>query len=178
MKFLYLRINLYLLRGFCPHLGILFVCVCVCVLFLLLSLRFDQISPLAFFRWFFVLILVFYFFLCVCMWWVVWLVGWLVLWRFKSSIILCQSHFNNCLLIGIILRWNFFIWELIFIYCGFFVLILVFYLCVCVCVCCFFFFHYVSTKFHLWPSSGDFFTATLDRNDESCNRIPSNYCLP
>ena len=24
----------------------------------------------------------------------------------------------------------------------------------CVCVCCFFF-HYVSAKFHLWPSSGD-----------------------
>ena len=41
----------------------------------------------------------------------------------------------------------------------------------------FVFFHYVSAKFHLWPSSGDF-TATLDRNDESCNRIPSNYCLP
>ena len=39
------------------------------------------------------------------------------------------------------------------------------------------FFHYVSAKFHLWPSSGDF-TATSDRNDESCNRIPSNYCLP
>ena len=32
-------------------------------------------------------------------------------------------------------------------------------------------------KFHLWPSSGDF-TATSDWNDESCNRIPSNYCLP
>ena len=34
----------------------------------------------------------------------------------------------------------------------------------CVCVCVFFFFHYVSAKFHLWPSSGDF-TATSDRND-------------
>ena len=44
------------------------------------------------------------------------------------------------------------------------------------CVCCFFF-HYVSAKYHLWPSSGDF-TATSDRNAESCNRIPSNYCLP
>ena len=42
---------------------------------------------------------------------------------------------------------------------------------------CYFFLHYVSTKFHLWPSSGDF-TATSDRNAESCNRIPSNYCLP
>ena len=41
----------------------------------------------------------------------------------------------------------------------------------------FFFFHYVLAKFHLWPSSGDF-TANSDRNAESCNRIPSNYCLP
>ena len=38
-------------------------------------------------------------------------------------------------------------------------------------LCCFFF-HYVSAKFHLWPSSGDF-TVTSDRNAESCNRIPS-----
>ena len=30
-------------------------------------------------------------------------------------------------------------------------------------LCCFFF-HYVSAKFHLWPSSGDF-AATSDRND-------------
>ena len=40
-----------------------------------------------------------------------------------------------------------------------------------------FFFYYVSAKFHLWPSSADF-TATSDRNAKSCNRIPSNYCLP
>ena len=52
-------------------------------------------------------------------------------------------------LIGIILRWGFLIWELIFIYCGLFVLILVVFF-----LCCFFF-HYVSAKFHLWPSSGD-----------------------
>ena len=51
-------------------------------------------------------------------------------------------------LIGIILRWGFLIWELIFIYCRLFVLILVVFLCC-------FFFHYVSSKFHLWPSSGD-----------------------
>ena len=51
-------------------------------------------------------------------------------------------------LIGILLRWGFLIWELIFIYCELFVLILV------VSLCCFFF-HYVSAKFHLWPSSGD-----------------------
>ena len=44
---LYLRINFYLLRTFCPHLGSFF-----CVLFLL-SLCFSQISPLAFFRWFY-----------------------------------------------------------------------------------------------------------------------------
>ena len=56
--------------------------------------------------------------------------------------------FCNCLLIGIILRWGFLIWELIFIYCGLFVLILVVFLCC-------FFFHYVSAKFHLCPSSGD-----------------------
>ena len=41
-------------------------------------------------------------------------------------------------------------WELIFIYCGLFVLILL----VFFFLCCFFF-HYVSAKFHLWPSSGD-----------------------
>ena len=42
-----LRINFYLLWTFCPHLGIFFFCV-----LFLLSLRFDQISLLAFFRWF------------------------------------------------------------------------------------------------------------------------------
>ena len=41
-------------------------------------------------------------------------------------------------LIGIILRWGFLIWELIFIYCGLFVLILVVFLCC-------FFFHYLLT---------------------------------
>ena len=64
-------------------------------------------------------------------------------------------------------------WELPFIYCGLFVLILV---CCCFfCVCCFFF-HYVSAKFHLWPSSGDFtFGArgAADRGVESlrCQKI-------
>ena len=53
-------------------------------------------------------------------------------------------------LIGIILRWGFLIWELIFIYCGLFVLILVVFFFF---LCCFFF-HYVSAKFHLWHSSG------------------------
>ena len=53
MRLLNLRINFYLLRTFCPHLGRFFLgffCF-FCVLFLL-SLRFGQISPLAFFRWF------------------------------------------------------------------------------------------------------------------------------
>ena len=42
-------------------------------------------------------------------------------------------------------------------------------------LCCFFF-HYVSAKFPL--AFFRWFTATSDRNAESCNRIPSNYCLP
>ena len=57
----------------------------------------------------------------------------------------------------------------LFIYCGLFPLILVVF-----CVVSSF------TTFRpnsLWPSSGDF-TATSDRNAESCKRIPSNYCLP
>ena len=43
--------------------------------------------------------------------------------------------------------------------------------------CVLFLLHYVSAKFHLWPSSDDL-TATSDRNAESCNRVPNNYCLP
>ena len=51
-------------------------------------------------------------------------------------------------LIGIILRWVFLIWELIFIYLWqTFCPHLGSFLC--------FFFHYVSARFHLWPSSGD-----------------------
>ena len=57
-----------------------------------------------------------------------------------------------------------------FIYCGLFPLILVVFLCV---VSSFTTFRPNS----LWPSSSDF-TTTSDRNAESCNRIPSNYCLP
>ena len=49
MRLLNLRIDLYLLQTFYPHLGSFFVFF---VLFLL-SLRFGQISPLAFFRWFY-----------------------------------------------------------------------------------------------------------------------------
>ena len=59
-----------------------------------------------------------------------------------------RTEFLLLSLIGIILRWGFLIWELIFIYRGLFVLILVVFLCC-------FFFHYISAKFHLWPSSGD-----------------------
>ena len=47
MRLLNLRINFYFLRTFCPHLGSFFL-----FFLFLLSLRFDQISPLAFFRWF------------------------------------------------------------------------------------------------------------------------------
>ena len=68
-----------------------------------------------------------------------------------------ESVFLYLSLIGIILRWGFLIWELISIYCGLFVLILVVVVCFLggsVFLCCFFF-HYVSVKFHLWPSSGD-----------------------
>ena len=46
MRLLNLRINFYLLWTFCPHLGSFFV-------LFLLSLRFGQISSLAFFRWFY-----------------------------------------------------------------------------------------------------------------------------
>ena len=60
-----------------------------------------------------------------------------------------RTEFLYLSLIGIILRWGFLIWELIF------------YLLRTFCphldrffLCCFFF-HYVSAKFHLWPSSGD-----------------------
>ena len=45
-------------------------------------------------------------------------------------------------------KWWQVFWELIFIYCGLFVLILLVFLCC-------FFFRYISDKFLLWPSSGD-----------------------
>ena len=45
MRLLNLRINFYLLRTFCPHLGSFFFCM-----LFLLSLRFGQISSLAFFH--------------------------------------------------------------------------------------------------------------------------------
>ena len=70
-------------------------------------------------------------------------------WRFSLK----RNKTRNLSLIGIILRWGFLIWELIFIYCGLFFLILVFFFFVFF-LCCFFF-HYVSAKFPLWPSSGD-----------------------
>ena len=71
-------------------------------------------------------------------------------------------------LIGIILRWGFLIWELIFIYCGLFVLILVVFVLFLLSLR----FGQISPlAFFRW------FTATSDRNAESCNRMPSNYCL-
>ena len=54
-------------------------------------------------------------------------------------------HINHCSyylsLIGIIWRWGFLIWELIFIYCGLFILILV------VCFCFFFVLFLLSLRF-------------------------------
>ena len=68
---------------------------------------------------------------------------------------LIKSKFLYLSLIGIILRWDFLMWELIFIYCRLFVLILVvFFFFSFFFVCCFFFYS-VSAKFHLWSSSGD-----------------------
>ena len=79
------------------------------------------------------------------------------------------NFFNRYLsLIGIILRWGFLIWELIF-YCGLFPLILVVFVLFLFSLR----FGQISPLvFFRW------FTATSDRNAESCNRIPSNYCLP
>ena len=75
-----------------------------------------------------------------------------------------------CLLIGIILRWGFLIWELIFLFVAdFFVLILVVFVLFLLSLR----FGQISPlAFFRW------FTTTSDRNAESCNRIPSNYCLP
>ena len=47
MRLLNLRINFYLLRTFCPHLGTFFFFFLCCFFF-----HYGQISPLAFFRWF------------------------------------------------------------------------------------------------------------------------------
>ena len=71
--------------------------------------------------------------------------------------------------IEITLRWGFLIWELIFIFCGLFVLMLVVFVLFLLSLR----FGQISPlAFFRW------FTATSDRNAESCNRIPSNYCLP
>ena len=78
---------------------------------------------------------------------------------------------GSCLLIGIILRWGFLIWELIFIYCGLLVLILV-----VSSLFCFLFFFSFSIRFgQISPLAFiRWFTATSDRNAESCNRNDSN----
>ena len=85
-------------------------------------------------------------------------------------IYLISSIPNKLSLIGIILRWGFLIWELIFfIYCGLFVLILVVFVLFLLSLR----FGQISPlTFFRW------LTATSDRNAESCNRIPSNYWLP
>ena len=59
--------------------------------------------------------------------------GW-IFGSYKSLSGLPESNFCTCLLIGIILRWGFLIWELIFIYCGLFVLILVVFFFFCGCI--------------------------------------------
>ena len=80
-----------------------------------------------------------------------------------------RTEFLYLSLIGIILRWGFLIWELIFIYCRLFPLILVVFVLFLLSLR----FGQISPlAFFRW------FTATSDRNTESCNRIPSNYCLP
>ena len=65
-------------------------------------------------------------------------------------------------LIGIILRWGFLIWELIFYLLRTFCPHLGSFFCVVSSFTTF------RPNFHLWPSSGDL----------PHNRIPSNYCLP
>ena len=72
----------------------------------------------------------------------------------SNSLFLKDSRYFyicTCLLIGIILRWGFLIWELIFLFIAD-----LFFFCPHLgsFLCCFFF-HNVSAKFHLWPSSGD-----------------------
>ena len=85
---------------------------------------------------------------------------------FQSQV---RTEFLYLSLIGIILRWGFLIWELIFIYCGLFVLILVVFVLFLLSLR----FGQISPlAFFRW------FTATSDKNAESCNRIPSNYFLP
>ena len=84
------------------------------------------------------------------------------------------------LLIVIVFNWNHFEMRLLNLRINF--NFLFFYLFIADCphlssFCVLFLLHYVSAKFHLWPSSGDL-TATSDRNAESCNRVLSNYYLP
>ena len=68
------------------------------------------------------------------------------------------------------MRWGFLIWELISIYCELFVLILE----------VFFVLFLLSLRFGQISPLAFFrwFTTTSDRNAESCNRIPNNYCFP
>ena len=95
---------------------------------------------------------------------------WILTKGFRFNINLNQSHFilakvtrfKKCIKLSGIR-------ELIFIYCGLFVLILVV-----------FGLFLLSLRFGQISPLAFFrwFTTTSDRNDESCNRIPSNYCLP
>ena len=80
------------------------------------------------------------------------------------SILIC-SYLSICLSDQVSLPF----WELIFIYCGLFVLILVVFVLFLLSLC----FGQISPlAFFRW------LTAISDRNTEFCNRIPRNYCLP
>ena len=74
------------------------------------------------------------------------------------------DHWYTIALMIVVFNWNHFETRLLnlrinfFIYCGIFLLILVgFFLFIYLFFLCCFFVHYVSAKFHLWPSSGDFY---------------------
>ena len=71
----------------------------------------------------------------------------------SSLLIRIYQYKETLSLIGIILRWGILIWELIF-----FFFFLSFFRTFCPHLGSFFWcflFHYISAKFHLWPSSGD-----------------------
>ena len=67
-------------------------------------------------------------------------------------------------LLGILLRWGFLIWELIFIYCGLFVLILV--------VFVLFLLHYVSAKFQNWRRPEVKFGRNVVKEETTKKKLP------
>ena len=96
----------------------------------------------------------------------------------NTPINISSIHWKTFLLhVWIVFSWNQFEMRLLNLRIIFknFYLLRTFFLILVVFVL--FLLHYISAKFRLWPSSGDLIE-TSDRNAESCNRIPSNYCLP